>query len=136
MRRRRLLYLPGIDDRHTGLVVIASITSNDCEAVVNRCRRNDQVWLRESVSRFSAILNQKPPLEHNVFGDLKNTPVKHGTNLVGEPIVQLGAVIGFVNKLDAESNFGKSYRADMKVLKGTIGDEGHNSLVRLWPAQF
>jgi hypothetical protein len=88
------------------------------------------------VSRFPAILNQKPPLEHNVFGDLKNTPVKHGTNLVREPIVQLGPVIGFVNKLDAESNLGKSYRADMKVLKGTIGDEGHNSLVRLWPAQF
>src|ERR1035438_9317590 len=102
MWHRGLGCVPGIENRHSGLVVIASITSNDCEAVVNSCRRNDQVWLRESVSRFPAILNQKPPLEHNVFGDLKNTPVKHGTNLVREPIVQLGPVIGFVNKLDAE----------------------------------
>jgi hypothetical protein len=102
--------LPGIDNRHAGFAVIASITSNDCQAVVNRCRRDDQVWLGESVSRFPAILHQLAPLEHDVFADLKNAPVKHGANLLREPVVQLGTVIGFANKLDAESNLGKGLR--------------------------
>jgi hypothetical protein len=89
------------------LLVIAAVTRDDCEPVVNGRRGYEEVRLRECVSRFPAFLNQKAPLQDNVFGDLKNPPVKHGAHLLREPVIQFGPSIGFRDKLDAEAKLGK-----------------------------
>jgi len=49
--------VPGIDHWNPRLVVVASITSDNRQAVVNGRRRDDQVRLRECVSRFPAFLH-------------------------------------------------------------------------------
>lgn len=59
-------------------VVIAAVTRDDCKAVVNGRRGYEEVRLRERVTRFPAFLNQKSPLQHNVFGDLEDPLVKLG----------------------------------------------------------
>jgi hypothetical protein len=78
------------------------------------------------VSRSPAFLNQKSPLKHDVFGDLENPFVKHGTHLVHEPVIQLSAPIGFTNKFNAKSNLGKRYGADIKLLKRATRHKGDN----------
>ena len=75
----------------------------------------EKVW-----PRLSAFLDQKSPLEHDVFGDLENPMVEHRAHLVREPVIQLGAAVGFVNKLNAEANLGKSYRADVKLIQRAL----------------
>ena len=57
------------------LVVIASITRNNGKAVMNGSRGDNQVWLGESMARLPPFLDQKAPLEHDVFGDLENPMV-------------------------------------------------------------
>ena len=47
------------------------------------------------MSRLPAFLNQKPPLEHNVFGNLENPLAKHGPDFIREPVIELRAAIGF-----------------------------------------
>jgi hypothetical protein len=58
--------------------------------------------------------------DDEVLGDRKDPLVEHGTDLVREPFVQLGAAVGFVDKLYAKSNLGKSDHADMKLLKRLV----------------
>jgi hypothetical protein len=99
------------------LVVIASITRNNGKAVMNGSRGDNQVWLGESMARLPPFLDQKAPLEHDVFGDLENPMVEHRSHLVREPVIQLGAAVWFVNKLDAKADLGESYRADVKLIK-------------------
>jgi len=88
------------------------------------------------MARLSAFLDQKSPLEHDVFGDLENPMVEHRSYLVREPVIQLGAAVWFVNKLDAEADLGESYRADVKLIKRAPGDKIYDSRFRLWAAQF
>ncbi len=111
------LLFPRIEHRHTRFVVVASIARNDRESMVNGCRGDEEVRLAERVAGLPAFFNQYPPLEHNVLGDRKNPLVEHGTDLVREPLVQLGAAIGFTDKLYAKSNLGKSDHADMELLR-------------------
>ena len=99
---------------------------------MNGRRGDNQVWLGESVALLAAFLDQKPPLEHDVFGDLENPMVEHRAHLVGEPIIQFGAAVGFVYKLDAEADLGKSYRADVKLVKRAPVDKIYDSRFRLW----
>jgi len=68
------------------------------------------------MAALPAFLDQESPLEHDVFGYLENPMVEHRAHLVREPVIQLGAAIGFVNKLNAEANLGKCYRADVKLI--------------------
>jgi hypothetical protein len=100
------------------------------------CRSDDQVRLRERMPRLPAFLNQKPPLEHNVFGNLENPFSEHGPDLICEPIIEIGAAIGLTDQLNAEANLGEGYSADVKLIKRTTGNERHNLLLRLGPPQF
>ena len=75
------------------------------------------------MASLSAFLDQKPPLNHDVFGDLKNPMVEHRAHLVCEPVIQLGATVWFVNKLDAKTDLSKGYRADVKLIKRAPGDK-------------
>ena len=74
--------VPWINDRDMRFVVIAAVTCDDCKPVVYGRRSYEEVRLRERVSRFPAFLNQKSPLKDDVFGDLENPEVKHGTHLI------------------------------------------------------
>ena len=134
--RLALRSFPRVDHGHARFVVVASITCHDGKAVLNGCRGDDEVRLRESVSRFPAFLNQQPSLQHNVFGDLQNPPVKHRPHLVRKPVVQLGAAVGFADKLNTKANFGKGYGADIELPKRTGGNEGHNARFRSRPSQL
>ena len=82
------------------------------------------------MARLSAFLDQKPPLEHDVFGDLENPMVEHRAHLVREPIIQFCAAVGFVNKLNAEANLGKSYSADVKLIQRATGYKIYDSRFR------
>jgi len=88
------------------------------------------------MASLSAFLNQKPPLEHDVFGHLENPMGEHRAHLVSEPVVQLGAAVGFIDKLDAEPDLGKSYRANVKLIKRATGDKAYDLGFRFWAAQF
>src|SRR5580704_7569593 len=101
-------------------VIVPAVAGDDCKTVVNGRRGNDEVRLRESVSCSPAFLNQNAPFQHDVFGDWENPLVKHRTHLVCEPVIQLGAARGFDDKLDAESNLGKGYHADVKLPRGQL----------------
>src|SRR5258708_1483563 len=52
---------------------------------------DDEIRLRVSVSGFASFLDEQTPLEHDVFSHLKNALLKHGSDFVREPIVQLTA---------------------------------------------
>jgi hypothetical protein len=67
--------------------------------------------------RFAAFLNQKPPFRHDVFRDLEDTAVKHGTHLVRRRLLQFRAPIDFANKLNSEANLGNGYNFDAKVFQ-------------------
>ena len=94
--------------------------------MVHGCRSDDEVRLRERVPRLSAFLNQKPPLENNVFGNLENPFAKHGPNLTREPVIEVGAAGGLTDQLYAETNLGQGYRADVKLIERTTGNERNN----------
>jgi hypothetical protein len=93
---------------------------------MNGCRSNDQIRLRERMPRLPAFLNQKPPLEHNVFGNLENPFAKHGPDLIRQPVIEVRAAIGLSDQLNAEANLGEGYSADVKLIKRTTGNERHN----------
>ncbi len=133
---RTLRRFPRIDDRDARLVVIASITRNNRKAVVNSSGGDNQVWLGERMASLSAFLDQQSPLEHDVFGNLENPMVEHRAHLVCEPVIQLGAAVWIVNKLDAKTYFSKGYGADVKLIKRASGDKIDDPRFRLRAAQF
>ncbi len=47
---------------------------------MNGSRGDNQVWLGESMASFSAFLDQQPPFEHDVFGDLENPISERNTS--------------------------------------------------------
>jgi len=55
---------------------------------------------------------------------------------VPEPFVQLGAAIGFSDKLYAIENLGKSHHADMELLQRLVGDKCHDPRFRFWPPKL
>ena len=79
----------------------------------------DEIRLRERVARLPAVVDQKPPLEHDVFRDRENPLVKHGPHLAREPVVQRGTAIGFAHELDPKPELCKRDHADIKLLKRT-----------------
>jgi hypothetical protein len=84
-------------------------------------------------SRQQKVLN----LEHylDVLAK-KNPPVKHGTHLVTEPFIQIGATTRLADKLNTKSNFGHGYDANVKIVKRLPSNESHNLRFRLRPTQF
>jgi len=118
-RNLRLL-IPRIQHRHTRLIEAASIASNDGKTVMNGGGGDHQVRLRKGVARFSAFLDQEPPLEQNLFCNFKNAAIEHGTHLVLQPVVQFGPAMGIVDNFYAESNLGQGYDADIKLISAVV----------------
>jgi len=118
------------------LIEFSTITRNDGEAVMNGGGGDHEVRLRERVTRFPAFLNQQPPLEQNLFRDLENAAIEHGTHLVHQPVVQFNPAMGLVDKFDAKSNLGQGYYADVKLLQRAAGYEGHDFPIRPGSPQF
>ena len=75
------------------------------------------------MARLPPFLDQKEPLEQDVFGDLENPMVEHRAHLVREPVIQLGAAVWFANKLDAKTDLGKCYGTDVKLIKWAPGNK-------------
>ena len=69
----------GIDPRikhgRAGLLIIADIAGHDRQPVMECRRGNDEIRLREGMARLAAVLDQQPPLEHDVLGDCEDTPL-------------------------------------------------------------
>ena len=95
--------IPLVDNGHPRLIVITSVARHESEAVMDGCRSDDQIRLREGMPRLPAFLNQKLPLEHDVFGNLENPFAEHGPDLIREPVVEVGAAIGLTDQLNAET---------------------------------
>jgi hypothetical protein len=58
-------------------------------------RRGDhEIGLREGMADLAAFLDHEPPLEHDTLGDREDTPFERRSHLMGEPVVELGAMAG------------------------------------------
>ena len=86
------------------------------------------------MSRLPSLLDQKPPRDHDVFGDRKYPAVEHGTYPVRKPAVQFGASIWFLNKLNAEPNLRDRNQADVEMMERLAGHKLDDLCFRLWPA--
>jgi hypothetical protein len=116
-RFAELRRVPGFHHRHMRFVIVTSITSNDRETGMN-CRCGDhQVRLRKGVTGLPAFLDEKPPLQHDVFRYFENAAFKHGAHLVRQPLIQFGSAIGFCNQFDAEAYLGKRHNADKNLIE-------------------
>jgi hypothetical protein len=93
---------------------------------MQRGRGDDEIGLREGVAGLAAVLDQQPPLEHDVFGDGEHALVEHRAHFVREPVIELGAAAGVGDQLDAEADFGESHGADEEPIKRLCGNEGQH----------
>ncbi len=97
---------------------------------------NDEIRLRVSVSGFPSFLDEQTPLEHDVFSHLKNALLKHGSDFVREPIVQLTADVGVRHEFNAEADFGEGNAANEQPIERLRSDEGDDLAFRLRPTEF
>jgi len=88
------------------------------------------------MARLAAILNQEPPLEHNVFGYRENTLLEHQPHLMRKPIIQLSPKVGVADEFNIKPDFGEGHRTHIEKFERLSGDEGEDFL--FWPraAQF
>ena len=73
--------------------------------MMNRGRSYQKVGLRENVPHLPALLDQEPPLEHDVLRYLENPMFKHRSHFVREPLVQFGPAIGLGQEFYAKPDF-------------------------------
>src|ERR1700674_5514777 len=95
--------------------------------------RNDEIRLRVSVSGFASFLDEQTPLEHDAFSHLENALLKHWSDFVREPIVELTAGVGFRHEFNAEADFGEGNAADEQPIERLRSDEGDDLAFRLQP---
>ena len=69
------------------------------------------------MARFPALLYQKPPFEHHLFGDGEHTAFEHRPHNACQPLVQFRAPACVVEKFDPETDFREGYGADVKQTK-------------------
>ena len=81
---------------------------------MQRRRCNDEIRLREGIARLAAVLDEEPPLEHDVFGNREDALLEHWSYLVREPIVEFGAPSSLADQFNAEPNFSEAHRADIE----------------------
>src|SRR6476620_5283076 len=86
--------------------------------------------------RLAAILNQEPPLEHNVFGYREKTLLEHRPHLVRKPIIQLSAKVGVADEFNTKPDFREGHRAHIEKFERLGGDEGEDFLFWLGAVQF
>jgi hypothetical protein len=94
---------------------------------------NDEIRLRIRVSGFPSFLDEQTPLEHDVFSHLKNALLKHWSDFVREPIVQVTADVGVGHEFNAEADFGEGNAANEQPIERLRSDEGDDLAFRLRP---
>ena len=94
---------------------------------------NDEIRLRVRVSGLPSVLDQQTPLEHDVFSHRKNALLKHGSDFVREPIVQLTANVGVRQEFNTEADFGEGNAANEQPIERLGSDEGDDLAFRLRP---
>ena len=94
---------------------------------------NDEIRLRVSVSGFPSFLDEQAPLEHDDFSHLKNALLKHGSDFVRVPIVQLAADVGVRYEFNAEADFGEGNAANEQPIERLRSDEGDDLAFRFRP---
>ena len=62
--------------------------------------------------------------------------LEHWAHFMRKPIVQLGAAVGVIDKLNAKPNVRQRDRADVEQIERLSGDEGEDFAVRLEAAQL
>ena len=85
--------------------------------MMQRGRRDDQVWLGVGVASLPAFFHKQTPPEHDVFRDLEDAMREHRANLTGEPLFQFHAANLIGQSLDTETDFRKGYRADVEIVE-------------------
>src|SRR2546423_14384469 len=84
-----LCVFPWIQELDIRLLEVAGVARNYSQPVLQSSRRDDQIWLRERVTDFPSVLNQKSPGHEDVFGNIENAVREHGTCRVKQPVIQL-----------------------------------------------
>ena len=116
--------------------IIADVARNDRQPVMKSRRRNDEIGLREGVADFAAILDQKTPFEHDVFGDRQYPLLEHRPNPVRQPVIELCAAIGVCDKFNTEADFGEGHSTHIEEFKRLSCHESKNFAFWLGSAQF
>ena len=58
-------------------MLVGDIAGHDCDTVMVSGCRDNQIRLRKRMADFAALLNEQPPFEHDVFGNLEYAMLKH-----------------------------------------------------------
>jgi hypothetical protein len=98
-------------------VELASVPSYDFQAVMRSSRRENQVLLGIRVTGIPALSNKQPSSQHDLFGNLKHSAVKHRPDSMGQPVFQICPSVRIADEFNSEANLGKSDHADEELIK-------------------
>lgn len=104
--------------------------------MMERGSGDDEIGLRERMSRFAPFFDQQAPFEHHVFTDRERSLCKHRPQFVGQPVGEFSAPMEVTQQLNAEPDLGERYRTDKQALKRLQGDEGHHVEFWFWPTKL
>lgn len=105
-------FVPRIEHRDTGLVEVAGVARDDRQTVMQCGCCDDQIGLRVGMPGLAPVLDQEPPLEHDILADRQGAFLEHRPHLVRQPLVKLGTVRGVGDQFNAEADFGEGDDAD------------------------
>ncbi len=114
---------PRVEGRGACPRIVCRVARNDCQAVMQAGRGDDEIGLGKGMACFSTILNQQPPFEHDIFADRQNPAFKHGQHLVRQPVIHIDAASDVRYEFDAEANFGERYDTDKEGVERLRRDE-------------
>lgn len=130
------LLLPRIDKRHARLGISASVPRHDAQSVMEGCRCNDQVGLGEGMAALAPLLDQQPPLEHDVFADRKSAVLEHRAQLQIQPVIEGCAFVNVLDQFDPEADFREGDSTDKQAVERLSADEGNDFWLWPCPPQF
>ena len=98
--------------------------------MVLRRGRDDQVRLRKGMTSLAALLEEKPPLEHDVLGNWQDPLLKHWPDFKRQPIVEIEAARSVWEQFDAEPKLSKRYDTDKQKIERLPLYEGDDLALR------
>ncbi len=63
------------------------VAGDNCQSVAKRRCRNDNVGVRECVTRLASVRHNHAPFENDIFAYRQNLPLKHWPHDMGKPIL-------------------------------------------------
>ena len=107
LRSADRLSRPGVECWHACRCKISKIASRDAETRHRRARCDQQVGLRESVSRRLTSLHHSSPLEDDFFIQFENATFEPGAKVIVEPAAKPILQLPVRLALDAVADLGK-----------------------------